>query len=173
MQVLLPEEEKFDPGLPALPLDNQAAPAQQKPGFLPPGERRGGTVTWVSSHVDHRTRTLKVRTEVDNADGLLRSGMYGKAVISIRDKEPTLVVPKDAVQWEGCCNVVFTRQSDMLFTPKKVRIGYDTDRFYVVEEGLEENEEIVTTGSFLLKTEIMKGSIGAGCCEAGLGRQES
>ncbi len=138
-----------------------------------PGERRGGTVTWVSSHVDHRTRTLKVRTEVDNADGLLRSGMYGKAVISIRDKEPTLVVPKDAVQWEGCCNVVFTRQSDMLFTPKKVRIGYDTDRFYVVEEGLEENDEIVTTGSFLLKTEIMKGSIGAGCCEAGLGRQES
>jgi cobalt-zinc-cadmium efflux system membrane fusion protein len=137
------------------------------------GERRGGTVTWVSSQVDRRTRTLKVRAEVDNVDRLLRSGMYGKAVITIHDEEPVLIVPKDAVQWEGCCNVVFARQSDTLFAPRKVRLGYDTGRFYVVEQGVEENQEIVTTGSFLLKTEILKGSIGAGCCEASFGRKDS
>jgi cobalt-zinc-cadmium efflux system membrane fusion protein len=37
--------------------------------------------------------------------------------------------------------------------------------WFVVEEGLEVGEQVVTTGSFLLKTEILKGSIGAGCCE--------
>ncbi|MFH1514240.1 MAG: hypothetical protein ABIG42_02145 [bacterium] len=36
---------------------------------------------------------------------------------------------------------------------------------YVVEKGLIESEEIVTKGSFLLKTEILKGNLGAGCCE--------
>ncbi len=137
------------------------------------GERRGGVITWVSSHVDRRTRTLKVRAEIENPDGFLRSGMYGKAVISIREQESALIVPKDAIQWEGCCNVVFARRSDMLFEPRKVRLGYETDRFFVVEEGVEENDEIVTTGSFLLKTELLKGSIGAGCCEVDFGKEAS
>lgn len=135
-----------------------------------PGERRGGRVTWISSHVDRRTRTLKVRAEVANPDGLLRAGMFGKAIISIRDGEPALIVPKDAVQWEGCCNVVFVKRSDVLFEPRKVRLGYETERFFVVEEGVAMDEVIVTTGSFLLKTEILKGSIGAGCCEVAPGK---
>lgn len=129
------------------------------------GERYAGRITWVSSHVDPRTRTLKARAEVANPDGMLRAGMFGKAIVNIREKEPALVVPKDAVQWEGCCNVVFVRKSDVLFEPRKVRLGYETERWFVVENGVEEGDIVVTTGSFLLKTEILKGSIGAGCCE--------
>jgi len=129
-----------------------------------PGERRGGRVTWVSSHVDRRTRTLKVRAEITNQDGLLRAGMFGKAIITLRKNEAALVVPKESVQWEGCCNVVFVKRSEVSFEPRKVKLGYETDRFFVVEQGLNEGETIVTTGSFLLKTEILKGSIGAGCC---------
>ena len=34
-----------------------------------------------------------------------------------------------------------------------------------VSWGLKPGEEVVTAGAFLLKTEIMKGSIGAGCCD--------
>ena len=129
-----------------------------------PGEQRGGRVTWVSSHVDRRTRTLKVRAEITNQDGLLRAGMFGKAIITLRKNEAVLVVPKESVQWEGCCNVVFVKRSEVSFEPRKVKLGYETDRFFVVEQGLKEGEIIVTTGSFLLKTEILKGSIGAGCC---------
>jgi cobalt-zinc-cadmium efflux system membrane fusion protein len=79
-------------------------------------------------------------------------------------------VPRDAVQWEGCCNIVFVRHSDMLFTPRKVHLSYETPRSYVVESGVKEGEQVVTTGSFLLKTEILKGNIGAGCCEVELGK---
>ena len=57
------------------------------------------------------------------------------------------------------------KRSEGSFEPHKVRLGYETDRFFVVEQGLNEGDTIVTTGSFLLKTEILKGSIGAGCCE--------
>ncbi len=128
------------------------------------GERPRGRVTWVSSHVDRRTRTLKVRAEFANADGLLRAGMFGKAIVTVRKPEPVLLVPKEAVQWEGCCNVVFVRRSDVLFEPRKVRLDYETETAFVVADGLQEGETVVTTGSFLLKTEILKGSIGAGCC---------
>ena len=138
-----------------------------------PGEQCGGRVTWVSSHVERRTRTLKVRAEIANSDGLLRSGMFGKATIAVRKDESALVVPKDSVQWEGCCNIVFVKRSDVLFEPCKVKLGYETDRFFVVEDGLDAGEEIVTVGSFLLKTEIMKGSIGAGCCEVEPGKEQA
>jgi cobalt-zinc-cadmium efflux system membrane fusion protein len=136
-----------------------------------PGEQRGGSITWISSHVEKRTRTLKVRSEIANPGGLLRSGMFGKGIISVRKDESALLVPKGSVQWEGCCNIVFVKHSDVLFEPRKVKLGYEMDRFFVVEDGLEEGEEIVTVGSFLLKTEILKGSIGAGCCEIDLGKE--
>jgi cobalt-zinc-cadmium efflux system membrane fusion protein len=137
-----------------------------------PDEHRGGKITWISSYVDKQTRTLKVRAEIDNSDNFLRSGMFGKAVINIRDKEQALVIPKDSVQWEGCCNVVFVKKSEVIFEPRKVKLGYETDRFFVVESGVSEGEEIVTTGSFLLKTELLKESIGAGCCEVEPGKRE-
>jgi cobalt-zinc-cadmium efflux system membrane fusion protein len=134
------------------------------------GEAFGGRITWISSHVDRRTKTLKVRAEIANPEGLLRAGMFGKAVITIHDKESLLVVPKAAVQWDGCCNIVFVKHSDTLFKPRKVQLGYETDAFYTVEGGLKPHEVVVTTGSFLLKTEILKGSIGAGCCEVEPGK---
>jgi cobalt-zinc-cadmium efflux system membrane fusion protein len=97
--------------------------------------------------------------------------MFGKAIITVRKDESALVVPKDSVQWEGCCNVVFVKRSGVLFEPRKVKLGYEMDRFFVVEHGLNAGEEIVTTGSFLLKTEILKGSIGVGCCEVEPGKE--
>jgi membrane fusion protein, heavy metal efflux system len=124
-----------------------------------------GIITWISAHVDHRTRTLKARVELANPDGMLRAGMFSSALINVWGPAPAIVVPKSAVQWEGCCNVVFVKISDTQFEPRKVRIGFDTGPWLVVEAGLGAGEQVVTTGSFLLKTELLKGSIGAGCCE--------
>ncbi len=127
--------------------------------------QREGIITWISAHVDQRTRTLKARVEIENPDGMLKAGMFSRALINVRGPGPGIVVPKSAVQWEGCCNVVFVKKSDVLFKPRKVRIGFDTGSELVVEQGLAAGEQVVTTGSFLLKTELLKGSIGAGCCE--------
>jgi cobalt-zinc-cadmium efflux system membrane fusion protein len=130
-----------------------------------PGETFAGTVTWVAPSLDPRTRTIKARAEIDNTGGLLKANMFGQARITVRDRTDEVTVPKSAVQWEGCCNVVFVKHSDTVFQPYRVRLGMETDDAYVVEDGLPEGEQIVTQGSYLLKTEILKGSIGAGCCE--------
>jgi len=135
-----------------------------------PGKRHGGKITWISSYVDPKTRTLKARVELSNPNKLLKTGMFGKAIVSIKDKTPSLVVPKSAVQWEGCCNVVFVKINDTLFEPRKISIDYETDKHYVVSGNIQSGEIVATTGSFLLKTEILKGSIGAGCCEVEPGK---
>lgn len=128
------------------------------------GETFLGKITWLSTYIDPETRTLKARSELKNVDGLLRANMFGTGEIILHEKELMLIVSKESVQWEGCCNIVFVQLSDTLFEPRKVKLGYKTDEYYAVEKGLAEKDLVVTTGSFLLKTEILKGSIGAGCC---------
>jgi len=132
-----------------------------------------GTLTWISSEVDPRTRTIRARAEVDNPDGLLRANMFGRAEIVVKSLEEALLVPEAAVQWDGCCNIVFVRHTDTIYQPYKVKLGYKRDGSFVVEDGLPRSESVVTQGSFLLKTEILKGNIGAGCCEVDPGATRS
>ena len=82
-----------------------------------------------------------------------------------------MIVPRDAVQWEGCCNVVFVKESATIYRPTKVHLGPINGSMVEVRRGLKGGEMVVTQGSFLLKTEILKGSIGAGCCEAQPGQE--
>jgi cobalt-zinc-cadmium efflux system membrane fusion protein len=130
-----------------------------------PGESFGGRITWVSSQLDPRTRTLRAHADFDNSGGMLRAHMFASASVSVRDRRPSLVVPAASVQWEGCCNVVFIKKSATEYQPRKVHLGIATGTVYEVLGGLDAGDEVVTQGSFLLKTEILKGSIGAGCCE--------
>jgi cobalt-zinc-cadmium efflux system membrane fusion protein len=128
-----------------------------------PGETFSGRIAWIGMTVDARTRTIPARVEVENLTGLLRANMFGRAEILVGEGE-VVTVPREAVQWEGCCNVVFIRRSETIYEPRKVRLGYSTGRVYEVLHGLLPGDRIVTDGAFLLKTEILKESIGAGCC---------
>ncbi|MCE9634259.1 MAG: efflux RND transporter periplasmic adaptor subunit [Planctomycetes bacterium] len=129
------------------------------------GERVVGTVSWISPSVDTATRTVAVRVVMANPDGTLRPGAFGTAEIAVRRGDPQAAVPKAAVQWEGCCNVAFVKVSDVEFAPRKLLLGADLGEFYAVESGLAAGDVVVTEGSYLLRTEIRKDSIGAGCCD--------
>ncbi len=135
-----------------------------------PGRSFAGRLEWISSEVDPRTRTVSARTALDNGAGLLRANMFGQARVQVRDEEEVLAVPVEAVQSDGCCTLAFVRQSDTLFRPRKIELGVTSNGYVEVIKGLASGEPVVTTGSFLMKTEIMKGSIGAGCCEVEPGR---
>ncbi len=124
-----------------------------------------GKVAWISTQMDPRTRTIKARAEIDNTSGLLRSGMFARAQVSVSERGEALVVPADSVQWEGCCNVVFAKRDETSFKPVAVTLGRRAGQGYEVLAGLQGGETVVTRGSYILKTEILKGSIGAGCCE--------
>ena len=133
-----------------------------------PGKSFAGRLTWISTQLDPRTHALKARIELDNGDGLLRANMFGRARISPGDDHRVAItIPKEAVQWEGCCNVAFIRTEGggMTFQPARLVLGFDAGDRYEVAGGLEPGDTIVTKGSFILKNEILKNSVGAGCCE--------
>jgi cobalt-zinc-cadmium efflux system membrane fusion protein len=123
-----------------------------------------GKVVWAARFLDSETRTGKVRAKMISAFNQLPPGRFGRAVIYTKTEAPSVVVPKDAVQWEGCCNVVFVEEASDRYRPRKVEIEPADPEHYRVSEGLKPGEPVVVKGSYLLKTELKKSSIGAGCC---------
>jgi cobalt-zinc-cadmium efflux system membrane fusion protein len=128
------------------------------------GNTYEGTVSWISTAIDPVTRSLQVRVDVDNTGARIKAGMFGNARILLADSLQATGIPVASVQWDGCCNLVFVKVSDMVYAPRKVKIGFRTGDYYTVESGLDPGEQVVTQGSFILKTEILKSNIGAGCC---------
>jgi cobalt-zinc-cadmium efflux system membrane fusion protein len=135
--------------------------------FRPDGDEDAvsGKVAWVSTEADEQTRTVKVRAEIDNAAGRLRAHTFGKGRVVLRESPTATAVPTEAIHWEGCCHVVFVRLTDEVFQTRKVRIGAKDARFTEVLAGVLPGEVVATEGSHVLKSELLKSKLGAGCCD--------
>jgi cobalt-zinc-cadmium efflux system membrane fusion protein len=134
-----------------------------------PGEVLRGKVVSRGAAIDPETRMVRAITEVRNVSRgrrrLLVPGMFGRVEIVAREAEEALVVPRSAVQWEGCHFVAFVEVREGFYQTRPVELGVEAAGWQEVRSGLEPGDRVVTTGSYLLKTEILKGSIGAGCCD--------
>jgi cobalt-zinc-cadmium efflux system membrane fusion protein len=75
------------------------------------------------------------------------------------------MVPLDALQRAKGQDLVFVQLAADRYEAHAVRAGARRDGLVEILEGLEPGTPVATRGSFLLKTEVLKGSIGAGCCE--------
>lgn len=130
-----------------------------------PEETAVGAIAWISTAVDEKTRTLRVRANLENPNGRLRAGAFGSARIVVREAAAAIAVPDEAVHWEGCCHVVFVRLTDEIFQTRKVRLGVKSGGFTEVLVGLLPGEVVATAGSHVLKSEIQKSRLGAGCAD--------
>ncbi len=125
-----------------------------------------GHVIWIADGVDENTRMGKVRIAIEPSGENLRSHQFVRVQIETIAIANSMMVPSDAVQWEGCCNVVFVQETPDRIRPRKINVEFVDGDFYAVS-GVRAGEKIVSKGSYMLKTELMKGSIGAGCCGEG------
>lgn len=129
------------------------------------GEVREARVTRVGASVDPRTRTVRVRVDLPNKDRALRAGSFVRGTIETASPRRALLVPRDAVQRAQEHDLVFVRTAAGVYEPVAVRLGARAGSDVEVLSGLTAGAEIVTTGAFVLKTEILKDSIGAGCAD--------
>lgn len=132
-------------------------------------EEAHGILTWISTTTDEKTRTVKARADLLNPDGRLRNATFGTARIVLREEVGTIVVPSEAVHWEGDCHVVFVRDRHFLepdapkvFHVRQVRVGaHDTANTEIIA-GLLPGELVATHGSGALRSELLKNNLGAG-----------
>jgi cobalt-zinc-cadmium efflux system membrane fusion protein len=120
-------------------------------------------IQYVAPQVDPHTRT--VRAAVPNKDGRLRANTYARARFSHSYPKGAVLVPRAAVQDAKGVQLAFVPVAVDEYETRRIRAAALNDQVVAVTSGLAAGEFVVTTGSFLLKTETLKGGIGAGCCE--------
>lgn len=115
-------------------------------------EKRVGKLIYVGQTVDPETRTVVVRTELDNSDGSLKPAMLATMLIEAK-AAPRLVVPASAVVRENDKDHVFVAEAGNTFRLRPVKLGPEQHGMRVVESGLAEGDKVVAEGAFHLNNE--------------------
>jgi len=128
-----------------------------------------GELVWKSTTVDEKTRTVQFRAELPNPDGKLLANTFGVGQIVLREEKKAVVVPNEAVHWEGDCTIVFVRDKNFMeqgapkvFHVRTVRPGVKNGPNTEIIAGLLPGEVIATRNSANLRAEMLKNNLGAG-----------
>jgi len=123
------------------------------------------TVDYLSPQLDPETRSASARFVLDNPDGNLRAGMFGKATIFVPGKQPTatnFLVPQTAIQRDEKNHVVFKILGPGHYRMLPVTVIGQSDDFAEIQGELHEGEKLATGDLFLLKSQLDKGEMGHG-----------
>src|SRR5262249_15381274 len=121
-----------------------------------------GSVNYINPQLNEETRTAQVRIEVGNPQHQLKSGMFVEVGFqSGAAAGEELMVNSAAVQRINERTVVFALKQNEQghFEVKDVDLGGEVDGYRKVLSGLNAGEQVVTKGSFTLKTQLLKGSM--------------
>jgi membrane fusion protein, copper/silver efflux system len=114
-------------------------------------EPRKATVAFLPPTIDERTRTLKVRFEVDNKDGRLRPGAFATVEMKL-PMGHSLAIPENAVIHAGPRNLAFVVDGERI-EPREIMLGPLVGGFYRLERGLTEHDRVAVNAQFLIDSE--------------------
>lgn len=125
-----------------------------------PGRAWEGRILHVGDLVDEKSRTVKVRVETPNDGLLLKPNMFiqGEILGAVGTRE-VLTVPADAIQTINGEPIVFVRAGPDRFAVKPVETAERLGDRRVILRGLDGSEDVVVTGAFSLKAELLKSSL--------------
>lgn len=118
-----------------------------------PGETFHGKVRYLEPEFSEKTRTLRVKLEIPNRDGRLRSGMFATVVFQPVAAAEVVTVPSLAILRTGQRNVVVVDLDNGRFEPREVTLGHEAGGYAEVIEGVLAGERVVTSAQFLLDSE--------------------
>jgi cobalt-zinc-cadmium efflux system membrane fusion protein len=132
-----------------------------------PGRQFKGKLDYVGATMDEETRTVKVRSTIENPDQALRPGMFCEVSIAIGNgrAEEVLAVPRAAVFTDEGKSFVFKRWKDDFFARQAVRTGRDSVGMVEILEGIQPGDVVAAEGGFLLKSDVLREKMGAGCAD--------
>ena len=120
-----------------------------------------GTVARVGREVDAVSRTVPIRIDLDNPDGILRPGMSATARLPLGSGEGVVGVPAEAIQRCDAGWCVFVPKDPGHFEARPVGRGRELGSEIEILSGLLAGETVVVNGAFLLRAEAEKQEGGA------------
>jgi cobalt-zinc-cadmium efflux system membrane fusion protein len=130
-----------------------------------PDEEFPGTVDIISPAMNEVSRTAGLRLQVKNPGGKLLGGMFANVKIFLPSDAQALSVSRSAVLDDEGRAFVFIHHHGDYYVRRPVSPGRSwADRIEVVK-GLREGETVVADGSFLMKSDVLRSKMGAGCAD--------
>lgn len=111
------------------------------------------TISFIEPILDRGSRVVSVRADISNKEGKWKPGMFVEGNVNVEGAdERLLTVPKSAVLWTGERSVVYKKVNATKpeFEMLQVQLGESVGENYVVLEGLQTDDEIVTNGTFVI-----------------------
>ena len=120
-----------------------------------------GHVTALGAMIDPNTHRQLVRSEIDDPQHLLRSGMLASFVIRVGDPVRSIAVPAEGVVREGDGTMtVWSTKDGRRFIKRTVKTGLQQDGWTQILEGLSPDETVVTDGAVFLSNKLLLGEAG-------------
>jgi Cu(I)/Ag(I) efflux system membrane fusion protein len=131
-----------------------------------PGEEFRGKIISVNPTLDPKTRSVRIRLEIENPDMKLKPDMYVDVIIESMYISPegshrVLATPREAVLDTGLRKIVWVDLGNGEFQAREVEVGLEatteidgkTQRYLPILKGLNEGELVVTRGNFLIDSQ--------------------
>ena len=124
-----------------------------------------GVVDLIGNLMDEHTRTVKIRVQVKNPESKLRPGMFAEVEVMIPGEGRMTAVPRNAIMSDAGKNFVFQHWKEDLWVRRDVTVGAIHGDFAEILSGIPKGATIVTGGAFMLKSDILREKMGAGCAD--------
>ena len=113
------------------------------------------TIEFVGAVVNPETHALPLVARIDNADHLLKPGMFAWVTVPVEPQRKSLAVPASAVMRHEGTAFVFVEEAGGSFRRVDVTTGLETEDWIEVRDGLRGGENVVASGAFVLKSELL------------------
>jgi cobalt-zinc-cadmium efflux system membrane fusion protein len=123
-----------------------------------PGEVFRGRIGYIGDEVKAETRTITVRTEVENHAERLKPGMYADVSLFLEEEAPALALPQRAVLDNLGEKMVFLKTAEG-YLPQAVQVGTRQGGYVEIVRGLERGDEVVLEGNYQLKSKLREATL--------------
>ncbi|MBI1260909.1 MAG: efflux RND transporter periplasmic adaptor subunit [Rhizobiales bacterium] len=116
-----------------------------------PGERFRGLISAIDPVVDADGRALRVRAELDNQEGKLRPGLFGRVNVITLTRN-SIVIPEESIIASKSGNsAVFVVGDDLVAHMREVKLGERLPGRVEVLSGLEAGERVIFSGQLKVR----------------------
>lgn len=119
-----------------------------------PDQTFSGELIVVSPDVDVRSRTLRLRGQLANADLRLQPGMFATVHLILSGEQPVLTLPRTAISFFAYGESVFTIEESgekLIVRRQPVRVGRVRGEQVEILSGLTADQRVVHTGHLKLR----------------------
>ena len=115
-----------------------------------PNEEFVAKVSFISPMIEMRSRTLRVKAEIENPDGRLRPGLFAHIQLGVSVRQDVAMIPEESILQRASGPIVFVLGSGDQVEKRAIGTGLHRDGEIEVVEGLIAGEKVITQGHLRL-----------------------